>query len=420
MSKKKIIVAIPERHHSYELISSLRRMNYDVYYYTMVYFKNRSLMLKILSKILPQKEAIRAKGRHCDGIEDERVKRILFFNGLIELLLMRISKKAYFKFRKKNWLKFQKKITKIVKKEKPDILIMYEDWYSNTFKSIGNCNVIKVLDCAAASKEYMKIIYENDEKNCNCKYLKSECPEIYNTNLVEKSDLLMADYFLVPSNFSKKSYQYVGIEKNNIFTINYPLSLSEEKNKIKFKNVPLKFVYSGQISYRKGLHHLLEAFQKLSETENIELYLYGEYDAANVIYRKYNNASNIHFEGWVLKEKLIKELKKANIFVFPSLADSLSFSCAEAMGVGLPIICTDNTGISDFIENYKNGIVIKAGSTEELYEAMKWCLHNKDKLGKMGQEAKNTILSVSSKTDYDIKLKKFIESIIEKQDCSIG
>lgn len=45
-------------------------------------------------------------------------------------------------------------------------------------------------------------------------------------------------------------------------------------------------------------------------------------------------------------------------------------------------------------------------------------LHNKDILGKMGQ--KNTILSVSSKIDYDIKFKKIIASIIIKPNCPIG
>ncbi len=49
------------------------------------------------------------------------------------------------------------------------------------------------------------------------------------------------------------------------------------------------------------------------------------------------------------------------------MADSMSFSCLEAIAIGLPIICTDNTGAADYIKNYQTGIVIESGSSESLH-----------------------------------------------------
>ena len=68
----------------------------------------------------------------------------------------------------------------------------------------------------------------------------------------------------------------------------------------------------------------------------------------------------------------------------------MSLACLEALGMGLPIVCTENSGISEYITNEKNGFIINVCSINEILEKIEWFINNKNKINKMKKEAKNT------------------------------
>lgn len=54
---------------------------------------------------------------------------------------------------------------------------------------------------------------------------------------------------------------------------------------------------------------------------------------------------------------MVKKYNDADVFVFPSLADGMGLVALEAMASGLPVICTENCGCKDMIDEGKNGYV---------------------------------------------------------------
>lgn len=410
MNNPKIVVAIPEQQHSFKLISSLKRLGYDTTYITSVYFKNRSLLLRILKVILPEKTYKRACGRHCEGFDDNKV--IVYYPalGLFQLLMQRVSTKCYRKIRKLKWSLFQRKVVEYCKRNPVDILILYEDYSSFVISELCGSNIKIVIDCSAASKTYMKEIYEKDEGGKNIDQFKREYPVLWDQT-EDINQFLKCDRILVPSTFSKRSYMAIGVNEDKIHVVGYPLDFKYSAEGKKPPHERLRLVYSGQVTFRKGIHHLLEAVTILQNEFPIEVLLYGSFDKSSLIYKKYRDNPNIYFKGWVLHDELFKQLEESDVFVFPSLADSMSFSCLEAMYIGLPVICTNNTGASDYIENKINGIVVNASSQNDLIDAIRWCYRNRNCLIDMGNAAKKQAIKRTDMEVYDKGIHSLIKSI---------
>jgi glycosyltransferase involved in cell wall biosynthesis len=72
-----------------------------------------------------------------------------------------------------------------------------------------------------------------------------------------------------------------------------------------------------------------------------------------------------------------------NIFVLPAINEPYSISVSEAMGFGLPVICTDTCGTKFNIHNGYNGFVIKSDNLEELTTSLEALLCDYNNLNQM-------------------------------------
>lgn len=75
--------------------------------------------------------------------------------------------------------------------------------------------------------------------------------------------------------------------------------------------------------------------------------------------------------------------KAHDIFVLPSVNEPHGVSVCEALGYGLPTICTDTCGARFNILNGENGYIIKSNSLEDLIQALEKLLSNKAIVNKM-------------------------------------
>jgi len=80
----------------------------------------------------------------------------------------------------------------------------------------------------------------------------------------------------------------------------------------------------------------------------------------------------------------------ADVFVLPTLEDIWGFVINEAMACGLPVISTTASQAAyEMISPGENGYIIKPGSINQLYVALKIMCSNltlREKMGKRSQE----------------------------------
>lgn len=86
----------------------------------------------------------------------------------------------------------------------------------------------------------------------------------------------------------------------------------------------------------------------------------------------------------------------ADLFTAPSLEDSFNLPALEAMSCGLPVIVSRNAGISEWVADGENGIVLQnAQHPRELADAIRGLIRDPDAARRMGENATRTAAALS-------------------------
>ncbi len=415
----RIIVAHPERQHSFKLASALKRNGILFKYITTVYDKDSSLLMRLIKPFLSKENLQRATGRKNPDLLEEDVIQFYELRGLIQIALYRYnkSKRFYNWWHKITAHRFGKKVALFAIRNKADAVIMYDANATTCFRVLERKapNIIRILDTSAANRLFMKEIYETDMEKCPifAHKLKTERDFLWRGDycaLLEE-ELRKTQYFLVPSNFVKKSLTYSKIEDNQIKLCPYGTNFDVQeitKEKANKKGSAQKAVYVGNVTEMKGVFYLLEAIMRFPK-EKLELALVGAFDNSDHVFDKY--IGRVDFLGRVTHERVQEILKETDFFVFPSLGEGMSLAVLEAMSCGLPCIVTENSGVSDIVVDGKSGFIVRAQDENELFDKMLWFVNNSDLIPQMGRNAFERS-KVYSWENYDHRLLEIINELM--------
>jgi len=147
---------------------------------------------------------------------------------------------------------------------------------------------------------------------------------------------------------------------------------------------PLRFLYAGQISLRKGIPLLLDAWEK-ANLGDAELELVGVWQLADS--KLAQLPANVSVLPPQSREGLRERYRQAEAFVFPSYFEGFGLVLLEAMACGLPALASDATAGPDVLTE-RSGRVVPRGAIEPLVEALRWFEQSRDLLPKMSAAAR--------------------------------
>src|SRR6185436_8235807 len=82
----------------------------------------------------------------------------------------------------------------------------------------------------------------------------------------------------------------------------------------------------------------------------------------------------------------------ADVFVLPSVRDSIPNVLLEAMASGTPCIAPHADGVTDaLIQHERNGLLVPPGDHAALQAALRWCDEHRDRAEALGAAARRTI-----------------------------
>lgn len=147
---------------------------------------------------------------------------------------------------------------------------------------------------------------------------------------------------------------------------------------------PLKLLFVGSLSQRKGVANLFAAVAALAP--HVELTVVGHktggacpaLDAALARHR------------WIPSlphAEVLRLMRAHDVLAFPSLFEGFGLVITEAMSQGTPVITTDRTAGPDLIEHGHSGWLVEAGSTEALQAAIAELLHRPAAAAQAGRAA---------------------------------
>jgi len=130
----------------------------------------------------------------------------------------------------------------------------------------------------------------------------------------------------------------------------------------------IKILFIGGTFFEKGGRELVHAINMIRKgsKKRIKLIAFAKapihsQDLFNsFIGKERQNKDNIFFTNWISRTTLFKEYyTKCDIFAFPSFGDLAGYSILEAMSARLPIIAQNIFAVPEFVENGKNGFLLK-------------------------------------------------------------
>lgn len=137
---------------------------------------------------------------------------------------------------------------------------------------------------------------------------------------------------------------------------------------------PPTILFCGQMIDRKGVDLLLDAFARLVKADmSAKLLLVGrEAELPHMLATLPQEVVHqIEYAGFQAPEDLPQFFHRADIFVLPSRYDGWGVVVNQALGAGLPIICSDAVGSApDLVKTGRNGEIFPAGDSDGLYEAL--------------------------------------------------
>jgi glycosyltransferase involved in cell wall biosynthesis len=286
------------------------------------------------------------------------------------------------------WLSFyfSKRAANIVNYKKTDILIGWSGFSLHSFKSAQKFNCIKILERGSAHILHQVKILKEEYKKLK---LKGRLPskKIIKKELMEYE---LADYISVPSEFVKKSFLDRGFDKDKIVKIPYGVDLKNFTTHIKKNNLKknkFTILSVGTVSVRKGSVYLLKAFEELNLPDS-ELIFVGPVDIElKKIVKNYDLKENIKFFKKQPQKKLSNFYNLADVFVLFSVEDGFGMVINQAMACGLPVICNQNVGGSDVIDQGVNGFVLPAKDINLLKKKILTLYSDRTLLEKMKRNA---------------------------------
>lgn len=148
---------------------------------------------------------------------------------------------------------------------------------------------------------------------------------------------------------------------------------------------PLRLLFAGALTQRKGLADLFAAM-KLVSSKEIELLVMGSLVMPMEFYRK--EFAHFTYEPPREHAAVLRLMQSCDVLVLPSIVEGRALVQQEAMACGLPLIVTRNAGGEDLIIEGETGFLVPAGSPAALAEKIDWFGQNATRLPAMSWAAR--------------------------------
>ena len=187
--------------------------------------------------------------------------------------------------------------------------------------------------------------------------------------VIERDEAIydLADAITVPSQFAAQTFVERGVRAEKLRVIPYGVRLERfspvgQPPAIKER---LEIVFAGQVSLRKGIPYLLEAFAQVRHPQK-RLRVVGALDKRLKAILGRFPLENVEFLGPVAQAELPGIFSGSHLLVLPSIEEGLALVQAQAMACGCPVLATTHTGAEDLFTDEVEGFIVPVRDVEAL------------------------------------------------------
>jgi glycosyltransferase involved in cell wall biosynthesis len=194
----------------------------------------------------------------------------------------------------------------------------------------------------------------------------------------------LADRILVLSTFSRKSFEDEGTPAGRISTVPLgvqvdafrpPPDIVGQRRRRILTGRPLRVLYVGAVSYRKGFLDFAAVIERL-EGRGFEFEVVGPVlpECAPLVDRLRTRAT---FAGKRRQAELPASYHAADLFLFPTIEDGFPAVLAQAKAAALPILTTAHGAGLDIVTPGQDGWIVPVREPGAIVDRLVWCGANR-------------------------------------------
>ncbi|HYN10670.1 MAG TPA: glycosyltransferase family 4 protein [Vicinamibacterales bacterium] len=207
----------------------------------------------------------------------------------------------------------------------------------------------------------------------------------------------LADRILVLSTFSRQSFEDEGTPPERISTVPLgvqvdafrpPPEVIEERTRRILTGEPLRVLFVGAVSYRKGFLDIASAIDKLNG-RGFEFELVGPIlpECAPRVEQLRGKAT---FAGKRPQAELPASYHASDLFLFPTIEDGFPAVMAQAKAAALPMLTTAHGAGLDIVTPGQDGWIVPVRDPAAIVDRLVWCAANRPAVASIVQRVYDT------------------------------
>jgi glycosyltransferase involved in cell wall biosynthesis len=287
-----------------------------------------------------------------------------------------------------HWVARMMRLETLARLQRPLVWTLHDSWpftggcylpedCTRYRESCGSCPVLR----SSREGDLSRRVWRRKEKAWRGLDLTLVAPSLWMAERAGSSSLLAGRRVeVIPNGIDAQLYKPLDkAQARDIF------SLPQDK-------VLLLFGAKGGLDDRnKGFHLLREALRELSQgpmRDRIELLIFGSSRPETPQQLGFRT----HYLGWLSDDVSLALLySAADLFVFPSIQESLGYTAMEAMGCGTPCVAFRQGGVPDLISHEENGYLARPYQPADLARGISWVLESEERRRRLGSNARKIV-----------------------------
>ncbi|HJS32472.1 MAG TPA: glycosyltransferase family 4 protein [Alphaproteobacteria bacterium] len=366
----RVLVHHPGSNHlAYELVAGLQEGGFDCSFATGFFYAENGAVARLVARLpgaLRDRIERELRRRHHPGVAAGKVS-LHPLPELIHVGLNRLGVRGDRLARVVGWRNdvIDARVAARVRRERPRVVIGHDGsalLAARAAREVGACAVLNQV--VAHVDAALELFAEEAARSPEFAETISGLPPSIVAR--HRRELAEADRILVPSEYVRDSLSARGVSIDRIAVLPYGVDIGRFQPSSQpppSPRRPLRVLFVGTLSQRKGVKYLLEAARLLGP-DKVELVLVGRMIGAEAAFAPYRGAFR-HIRH-VPYHEVHALYRDADVFVYPSLHEGSAFVTYEALASGLPVVTTLNAG--SVVRDGEEGFVVPIRDVDALVE----------------------------------------------------
>jgi len=234
----------------------------------------------------------------------------------------------------------------------------------------------------------------------------------------EEREYEAADVITVPSECVRRSFVEMGVPAGKLRKVRYGVDLRRFERVASPATQTFDVLFVGQVSFRKGIPDLLQAFAQFRHPHKRLRLVGGVLPEIKRFLAQHSPTPQVEFLGPVAQYRLKELMSRSHVMVLPSVEEGLALVQAQALACGCPVIGTFNSGAEDLFTDGVEGFIVAPRDPGALADRLQLLADDSDRREEMSDAALRRVKVMGGWDQYGDDMVTVVRELVQRHERS--